>query len=103
MVLFLFVITLLNPTLTESPDRLKNQGVLAGLLAVALLVVAGVAILSGSAVARLPLTPPAITWGDNVQAVGLLLYSQFLFPFEATSLLLLVAIVGATVLAKRRL
>jgi NADH:ubiquinone oxidoreductase subunit 6 (subunit J) len=32
-----------------------------------------------------------------------LLYSQYLFPFEVTSILLLVAIVGATVLAKRRL
>jgi NADH-quinone oxidoreductase subunit J len=103
MVLFLFVITLLNPTQSESPDRLKNQGALAGLLAVALLVVAGFAILSGATTARLPLTPPEITWGDNVHAVGQLLYGQFLFPFEATSLLLLVAIVGATVLAKRRL
>ncbi len=103
MVLFLFVITLLNPNQSESPDQLKNQGVLAGVLALALLIVSGVAILSGSVTARLPATPPDITWGDNVLAVGQLLYSQFLFPFEATSLLLLVGIVGATVLAKRRL
>jgi NADH-quinone oxidoreductase subunit J len=103
MVLFLFVITLLNPTQTETPDRLRNQGAIAGVLAVALLAVSGFAILASSAVARLPATPPDITYGDNVQAVGSLLYGQYLFPFEATTLLLLVAIVGATVLAKRRL
>ena len=103
MVLFLFVITLLNPNQSETPDRLKNQGLLAGVLALALLVVSGFAILSGTVTARLPATPPEISWGDNVHAIGALLYGQFLFPFEATSLLLLVAIVGATVLAKRRL
>ena len=36
-------------------------------------------------------------------AIGAALYTQYLFPFEATSILLLVAIVGATVLAKRRI
>jgi NADH-quinone oxidoreductase subunit J len=103
VVLFLFVITLLNPTESESPDRLRNQGVLAGLLAAVLLVVSGLAILSGAVTTRLPAALPDVPWGDNVQAIGTQLYSNFLFPFEATSLLLLVAIVGATVLAKRRL
>jgi NADH-quinone oxidoreductase subunit J len=103
VVLFLFVITLLNPTQSETPDRLRNQGVLAGLLAAVLLVVSGLAILSGAVTSRLPAVPPDVTWGDNVYAIGTQLYSSFLFPFEATSLLLLVAIVGATVLAKRRL
>src|SRR6266581_4954768 len=41
MVLFLFVITLLNPTQAETPDRLRNQGAIAGVLAVALLAVSG--------------------------------------------------------------
>jgi NADH-quinone oxidoreductase subunit J len=103
VVLFLFVITLLNPTQSETPDRLRNQSVLAGLLAFVLLVVSGLAILSGAVTARVPSSPPDVPWGDNVHAIGTLLYSSFLFPFEATSLLLLVAIVGATVLAKRRL
>jgi NADH-quinone oxidoreductase subunit J len=103
MVLFLFVITLLNPGQAEAPDRLRNQGPLAAVLAAILLVVAGLALLSGVATTRLPATPPDVSNVDNVHAIGLLLYSSYLFPFEATSLLLLVAIVGATVLAKRRL
>ena len=37
------------------------------------------------------------------QAVGLLLYSKFLFPFEVASVLLLVAIVGAVALSRRHL
>lgn len=39
----------------------------------------------------------------NTQVVGRLLFTDFLFPFEITSVILLVAIVGAMVLAKRRL
>ena len=39
----------------------------------------------------------------TVKAVGNVLYTQYLLPFEATSLLLLVAIVGAVVVAKERI
>jgi NADH-quinone oxidoreductase subunit J len=103
MVLFLFVITLLNPTQVESPDRLRGQGVLAGVMALLLLAETSAAIATGTLSARFPTAPPTLPWDDNVRAIGGLLYTQFLFPFEATSILLLVAIVGATVLAKRRL
>ncbi len=104
MVLFLFVVTLLNPGQAELPDRLRGQGWVAGALAVVLLAEVAVVILSGvlSTIAS-PSAPPPVDWGDNVHAIGALLYSQYLFPFEVTSILLLVAIVGATVLAKRRL
>jgi NADH-quinone oxidoreductase subunit J len=37
----------------------------------------------------------------NVKAIGSLLYGQYLFPFEIASILLLVGIVGAVVIAKR--
>ena len=39
----------------------------------------------------------------SVRAVGRLLYTQYLLPFEATSVLLLVAIVGAVVVSKKRI
>src|SRR5262245_65427272 len=42
MVLFLFVITLLNPLHPETPDRLGNQGAIAGFLALLLLIVMAV-------------------------------------------------------------
>jgi len=39
----------------------------------------------------------------NTQEVGWLLYTQYLIPFEIASMLLLVAMIGAIVLAKREL
>jgi NADH-quinone oxidoreductase subunit J len=39
----------------------------------------------------------------TVRAVGKILFTQYLLPFEATSVLLLVAIVGAVVVAKQRI
>jgi NADH-quinone oxidoreductase subunit J len=38
----------------------------------------------------------------TIEAMGSAMFSRFLLPFEVTSLLLLVAIIGAVVLAKRR-
>ena len=40
---------------------------------------------------------------NNVEAVGMLLYTDYLVPFEVASMLLLVAMVGAIILAKREL
>jgi NADH-quinone oxidoreductase subunit J len=39
----------------------------------------------------------------TVRAVGRILFTQYLLPFEATSVLLLVAIVGAVVVAKEKI
>jgi NADH-quinone oxidoreductase subunit J len=53
--------------------------------------------------------PPGIYTVDLIQqetntvVLGKILYTEFLYPFEVVSLILLVAIVGAIVLAKRRL
>src|SRR5271167_4295223 len=40
---------------------------------------------------------------DNTQQIGIALYGQYMLPFEIASLLLLVAIVGAVVMAKKRI
>ncbi len=42
------------------------------------------------------------TLSDNVKVVGQVLFTQYLFPFEIASVLLVAAIVGAVVLCKRR-
>jgi NADH-quinone oxidoreductase subunit J len=100
MVLFLFVITLLNPLQAETPDRLGNQGAFAGALALVLLVEMALVVRSG-ALAAIPVgsAPPPLP-GSNVEQLGLSLYSTYLVPFEVTSVLLLVAIVGAVTLAR---
>jgi NADH-quinone oxidoreductase subunit J len=46
-----------------------------------------------------PSEAPAV---GNTQAIGALLYSRYLFPFEITSMVLLVAMVGVVVIAKGR-
>src|SRR5262245_24272280 len=102
MVLFLFVITLLNPIRPETPDRLRNQIVFAGVLALILLVEMAFVIWSGVLAAVPATAPPLPTDYDNVQALGLSLFSTWLVPFEMTSILLLVAIVGAVVLGRRQ-
>ena len=40
---------------------------------------------------------------NNVERIGMLLYTDYLIPFEVASMLLLVAMVGAIILAKREL
>ena len=47
-----------------------------------------------------PYTPAKLS--DNVKVVGEVLFTEYLFPFEIVSILLVAAIVGAVVLSKRR-
>jgi NADH-quinone oxidoreductase subunit J len=99
MVLFLFVILLVNLR-ERSPLRLRLRTLLqagAGLLAVgAMLVLAGRGRL-GNGVAG---AATAATGAGNLQDVGAALFTDALLPFEIASLLLLVAMVAAIVLAR---
>lgn len=101
MVLFIFVITLLNPGREETPERLANQRVLAAGLGLLLLVEISLMIRSGITTAPVAQTQRFAGLG-NTQAVGTLLFTEYIFPFELISFVLLVSIIGAVVLAKRR-
>ncbi len=98
VVLFLFVVMLLGmDRAEESPDPLRYQWIVGGLLGVLLLV--------GIVWALIPMdmgpgSGPAI---DNVRLLGAALLTDYAIPFELASVVLLVAIIGAVVLAKRRL
>jgi NADH-quinone oxidoreductase subunit J len=101
MVLFLFVIMLLSlgdEHLVPEPSKRAMQWV--G-------VVGAVALTSVIAAAIYQTGDGALASVDGafgtVKAVGRVLFTEFLLPFEATSLLLLVAIVGAVVVAKERI
>jgi NADH-quinone oxidoreductase subunit J len=107
MVLFLFVIMLLNLGRPGPTDRKGPVGLAVGLLlAGALLVQLGVVPLTGPAPA-LRLAPGAMARAAAEQGlvpvVARPLFDTYLVPFELTSVLLLAAIVGAVVLAKRKL
>ena len=101
MVLFLFVVMLLNvkgetPLLT--PGAAKGFGILFSLLAFVELLWT---VLSPAGEPAQPATPLPEGFGSPV-AIGRILYTVWLYPFEITSILLLVAVVGAVVLAKRK-
>ena len=107
MVLFLFVIMLLNLGRTGPGDMKGLMGAsIAALLGVALLVqLRGLADAAPPAAIQLPPgTVEALQRQQGVVgSVAGPLFDTYLVPFEITSLLLLAAVVGAVVLAKRKL
>jgi NADH-quinone oxidoreductase subunit J len=96
MVLFLFVIMLLNPVALE-----RRRGVWWGFGTVAALILGGllIAVMTGT---EPPPDPMAATeLFGSPQMLAKSLFTDFVLPFEIASIMLLVAIVGAVVLAKR--
>lgn len=103
LVLFLFVVLLLNLKEEIAIKRFVGSWP-AGLFVTGLLFVSVVTAL-GSYV-KGPIgkySIEAIRSETHTKALGKLLYTEYLFPFEIASLILLVAVVGAIVLAKRKL
>lgn len=100
MVLFIFVIMLLN----LGPEELKRRTLrfpvfLGGIVAVYLLVLLGLSLLKSQTLGFVPLDSDF----GYVSPVGRLLFTRYLVPFELTSVLLLIAIVGSVVMGKRKL
>ena len=100
MVLFLFVITMLDPSRGETPNRLVNRLPLAVGLGLAFLVGISMVLQPGFVNAVASVKTQAA--GGNLEALGQAIFAEYLLPFELTSLLLLVAMVAAMVLGKRR-
>jgi NADH-quinone oxidoreductase subunit J len=102
LVLYLFVVMLLN---LKQDDRYHRQwpaaaavGSILALEAVMLTLVKGQPLADG------PVGPGTVSEElGNTEALGDVLYSTYLFPFEVASLLLLVAMIGAIMLAKKDL
>ncbi len=102
MVLFLFVIMLLGVDRDEDlTEKIPGQRWMAYVLGAAL---AGItAFTLRTAFQTTPFQGLAEANADgNVEGLGRLLFTSYLFPFEVTSLLLIVAAIGAMVIGKRR-
>jgi NADH-quinone oxidoreductase subunit J len=99
-VLFLFVVMMLDVDFVELRQGFLNYlpvGALVGAVLLAeLLLVVGVWVIGPSVVATAPIPPP----GDinNTQALGLVLYTRYVYYFEVSGIILLVAMIGAIVL-----
>jgi NADH-quinone oxidoreductase subunit J len=102
MVLFVFVIMLLNAGEEEHTQGSRVAWLLGlpGVLAITVVIAWALVQSEGSAVA-LGVTPDAQKAFGNAADISQLLFHQFLLPFEVTSILVLIAIMGAVVLAAR--
>ena len=101
MVLFLFVIMLVSLERSVKEEQFNKQwhvGILACLVLGGMLLY-----VVGKGRAIFPNSQAILPESTNTQQIGLALYQQYLLPFEIASLLLLVAIVGAVVMAKKRI
>jgi len=103
MVLFLFVIMLLGAeSVAPLPQAMPWQRPLAFILAVTLVVESVYLIFSRSQLDTIITAPGAAANSmDSLREMAMILFNQFLLPFEITSILLLVAMVGAIVLTNR--
>jgi NADH-quinone oxidoreductase subunit J len=103
VVLYLFVVMLVN--LRAAPDgpadSRRHSRIGFALAAIMLAEVSGILVYSAARPAAAPAAVPAAMAGGNTEVVGMLLYTDYLVPFELASMLLLVAMVGAILLARK--
>ncbi|MFM8368113.1 MAG: NADH-quinone oxidoreductase subunit J [Chloroflexota bacterium] len=102
MVLFLFVIMLLGAESLAPANTLPWQKPLARLLSV-ILAVEAIYLLFTKASSNLAVTTPdaSLNTMDSLREMAMSLFNNFLLPFEVTSILLLVAMMGAIVLTRQ--
>jgi NADH-quinone oxidoreductase subunit J len=101
MVLFLFVIMLVNLEQNIREYQFNRQWLVGIVASLALGVLLLFVYRQGANV--FPRTYVPLLETNNTQQIGLALYGNYMLPFEIASLLLLVAIVGAVVMAKKRI
>jgi NADH-quinone oxidoreductase subunit J len=105
VVLYLFVVMLVNlkrpPEAHQDPHRRTKLGF--GLSAAVLIELGAIGIYGYMRPPPPAIASAAIPVTGNTEQVGWLLYTSYLIPFEIASMLLLVAMIGAIVLAKREL
>lgn len=110
MVLFLFVVTMLSPDAQElERDPIPWQRIVAGILGVGLVGSLSYLIFTSFANAsQVVLTNNGanslskhVAQVGDIQAFGQALFHGFLFPFEVTSLLIVIAILGALIFGRR--
>ncbi len=101
MVLFIFVIMLVNLDVTLRQVQFNRQTSVAIVLTLALAGIVPMAIRAGRAIKLPPVRQLAESAG-NTETIGAVLFDRYMLPFEIASILLLVAMIGAVVMAKKR-
>jgi NADH-quinone oxidoreductase subunit J len=101
MVLFLFVIMLVSIDRSVRERQFNSQWVIGIIAATALGGLFMVVFTKGKSI--FPEHALPMVENDNTQKIATMLYGQYMFAFEIASLLLLVAIIGAVVMAKKKI
>jgi NADH-quinone oxidoreductase subunit J len=102
MVLYVFVVAYVGGGEESAWEPIPAQRFLAPLIGIALFIELAIAVLSSSLLALGTDGPEVGPGFGDPAAIGYLLLEKFLVPFEASSILLLLAAVGAIVLASKR-
>jgi NADH-quinone oxidoreductase subunit J len=102
MVLFVFVIMLINLDVSLHQMQFNRQWWLGLLLALVLGAQLTIAIAVGRRGLPLGEAAPASALEPSTQLVGRVLFGEYMLPFEIASILLLVAMIGAVVMAKKK-
>src|SRR6267143_4225183 len=102
MVLFVFVIMLINLDVSLHQVQFNRQWWLGLVLALVLGAQLIVAIAVGRSGLPLGAPAPATMLEPSTQLVGRVLFNEYMLPFEIASILLLVAMIGAVVMAKKK-
>jgi NADH-quinone oxidoreductase subunit J len=103
MVLFLFVVMMLDINLVPLREGFVRNLPVGVFVALVMVVELGLVVGAQSfGFATYPLPAPAAAGSSNTLALGSVLYTQFVYPFEIAAFILLVAIVAAIALAHRK-
>lgn len=101
LVLYMFVVMLLNPK-TTGFIKMPGKAILGGIAALVLFAQVLMTLMGTGVIKTAQLTgfkyPEGFT---NVKAFGTVMFTQYIVPFEVASVLLLVAMIGAIVIAKK--
>ncbi len=103
LVLFLFVVLLLNLKDELETDRFIGSWPVGMLVSIAIFASVAAAMQSFVLGQKGNFTVELVQRVTHTKALGKLLYTEYLFPFEIASLILLIAVIGAIVLAKKRM
>ena len=101
MVLFLFVIMLLNLSHADAQEPKAGRYRQFCVMLLMVILVAQVGIVAGRQLGATPSAERFAMQEENVSYLGRLLFTDYLFPFEVVGVILLVALIGVIVLVKR--
>ena len=101
MVLFLFVVMMLDVNFAKMREQFRSYIPVGATVGILILVEMTLVLVGGYFAPATGMPPSAATGYSNTRALGLLLYTDYAYPFEIAAVILLVAIIAAIALTHR--